>query len=74
MKELESQLVNIKSKENAVPKKRKHTPKQQNDDPMEIDGDTAADAWNLYEGWNPCPIGTLPNGKVPCLDMPALSK
>ena len=22
------------------------------------------------EEWNPCPIGCLPNGQVPCLDLP----
>jgi hypothetical protein len=41
---------------------------------MEIDGDSTIPAWNLYENWSPCPIGTLPDGKVPCLDMSVLSK
>lgn len=37
---------------------------------MDIDDESAAEsAWKLYEDWTPCPIGTLPNGKVPCLDM-----
>lgn len=30
-------------------------------------------SWKLYHDWRPCPMGTLPNGKVPCLDMPQTS-
>lgn len=37
---------------------------------MDIDDENEIDsAWKLYDDWKPCPIGTLPNGKVPCLDI-----
>lgn len=37
---------------------------------MDIDKENEFDfAWKLYDDWKPCPIGTLPNGKVPCLDI-----
>lgn len=58
IEEMEAQLVNMKS-EPTVPS----TPLE---DKMDIDVNPS---WYLYEDWSPCPIGTLPNGKVPCLDM-----
>lgn len=66
LNELENQLVNIKSNETKVQQKEK---KQ---DMMDIDSEEKNVSWKLYENWKPCPIGTLPNGKVPCLDMPVL--
>lgn len=30
--------------------------------------------WKLYENWKPCPIGMLPDGSLPCLDMHELLK
>ncbi|KAI7902107.1 Las1-like-domain-containing protein [Cokeromyces recurvatus] len=62
LKELEAQLVDIKTK--TVEKKKKFSL----DEKMDID-DESYTGWKLYENWKPCPIGTLPNGKVPCLDM-----
>ena len=26
-------------------------------------------SWKLHDRWQTCPLGMLPNGKVPCLDM-----
>lgn len=63
--ELESQLVYIKSNPAAS---------SIEEDLMEIDNEKEQEniSWKLYENWTPCPIGTLPNGKVPNLDMSAL--
>ncbi|KAF1797830.1 Las1-like-domain-containing protein [Mucor lusitanicus] len=72
LKTLETQLVNIKTKPNHVQRKQRKSQVNQDeqDDKMDIDDESAAEsAWKLYEDWTPCPIGTLPNGKVPCLDM-----
>ncbi|KAG2235909.1 hypothetical protein INT48_008212 [Thamnidium elegans] len=66
LNELETQLVNIKSNQTKVKKQGKN--KQ---DMMDIDSDKDA-SWQPFENWKPCPIGTLPNGKVPCLDMSLL--
>lgn len=66
LNELENQLVNIKSNQTKVKKQGRNKP-----DMMDIDSDKDA-SWQLFENWKPCPIGTLPNGKVPCLDMPLL--
>lgn len=75
LKALETQLVNIKTKPNRVQRKQRKSQVSQDeqDDKMDIDDENVADsAWKLYEDWKPCPIGTLPNGKVPCLDMSLL--
>lgn len=72
LKALETQLVNIKSKPNHVQRKQRKSKVNQDgqDDKMDIDDEDMTDsAWKMYEDWTPCPIGTLPNGKVPCLDM-----
>jgi ribosomal biogenesis protein LAS1 len=61
--ELQSQLSHIKSS---------HTSTIQQEDMMDIDQEQQDVSWKLYEDWTPCPIGTLPNGKVPNLDMPSL--
>lgn len=66
LNELETQLVNIKSNQTKVKKQGRNKP-----DMMDIDSDKDA-SWQPFENWKPCPIGTLPNGKVPCLDMPLL--
>lgn len=59
--EMEAQLVHMKSEPKSTTSVHSHV-----DDRMDIDENPS---WHLYENWNPCPIGTLPNGKVPCLDM-----
>jgi uncharacterized membrane protein YheB (UPF0754 family) len=63
--ELESQLLYIKSNP---------TSSSIEEDLMEIDNEEEQEniSWKLYENWTSCPIGTLPNGKVPNLDMSAL--
>ncbi len=61
--ELQSQLSHIKSS---------HTSTIQQEDMMDIDQEQQDVSWKLYEDWTPCPIGTLPSGKVPNLDMPSL--
>lgn len=58
LQELETQLVHIKSNQTEQVQQR------QKQDIMDID-----QSWKLYNNWKPCPMGTLPNGKVPCLDM-----
>lgn len=78
LKELETQLVNMKSSSTATPITQQHvakkekTVKQDDDDMMDIDEEESA--WSLYQDWKPCPMGTIPNGKVPCLDMSILLK
>ncbi|CEP19122.1 hypothetical protein [Parasitella parasitica] len=71
LKSLETQLVNIKSKpSNHVRKKAKTVINDTSkDDEMDIEYDQIGSAWSLYDDWKPCPIGTLPNGSVPCLDI-----
>ncbi|KAG2190069.1 hypothetical protein INT46_005584 [Mucor plumbeus] len=66
---LEIQLVNIKSKPNHVQKKLRSVVNHESEqDKMDIDNESDS-AWKAYDDWKPCPIGTLPNGKVPCLDI-----
>ncbi|CAO3590580.1 unnamed protein product [Absidia cylindrospora] len=40
-------------------------------DPMNTDSDTVPSGWVLHDKdtWAPCPIGCLPNGKIPRLDL-----
>lgn len=72
LNELETQLVNMKSTTQTIKKKSAQKAVQQDDDMMDIDQEESA--WKLYENWKPCPMGTLPNGKVPCLDISILLK
>ncbi|OBZ80114.1 hypothetical protein A0J61_11837 [Choanephora cucurbitarum] len=66
--QLKSQLDHISNNNRKVPKKKRRLTKQ---DAMEVD-ETASHHWRLYENWKACPMGTLPNGKVPCLDLSVL--
>ncbi|KAG9291165.1 hypothetical protein G9A89_013037 [Geosiphon pyriformis] len=38
----------------------------------ELDERSTSSGWTLYDAtsWVPCPIGCLPNGQLPCLDLP----
>ncbi|CAO3617577.1 unnamed protein product [Mucor hiemalis] len=69
MKELEAQLVSIKSAQIEEEQVLE-------EDAMEIDQEEEHQelSWKLYENWTSCPIGTLPNGKVPNFDMASLLK
>ncbi|KAG1055472.1 hypothetical protein G6F43_002572 [Rhizopus delemar] len=58
LKELESQLIDIKSNQRPLKKQKVFN----------------IESWKLHENWRPCPIGMLPNGKMPCLDMRELLK
>lgn len=75
MKELEAQLLNIKSAQSELGEEEEAL---EEDDKMDIDGEEEGEkqepSWKLYENWKPCPIGTLPNGKVPNLNMATLLK
>jgi hypothetical protein len=57
LNDLKEQLVNIKSE--CV---------EESNDEMEVD----YPSWKLYENWKKCPIGTLPDGTMPVLDMDVL--
>lgn len=76
MKELEAQLSNIKSAQSE--REEEEALEEEENDKMDIDGEEKEEkqepSWKLYENWKPCPIGTLPNGKVPNLDMATLVK
>lgn len=66
IKDMEAQLVYMKSEPDVDTPMMEAT--SGDDDQNDSTMDTNPTLY-LYENWKSCPIGTLPNGKVPCLDM-----
>ncbi|KAI8886640.1 Las1-domain-containing protein [Backusella circina FSU 941] len=64
LNDLKDQFVNIKSEYFGQQQ-------EQQEDAMDVD---SSDTWKLYQDWKRCPIGTLPDGQMPCLDMDVLMR
>lgn len=36
-----------------------------------VEAEVKTGSWQLASNWKPCPIGALPGGKIPNLDLPS---
>ncbi|KAI9282365.1 Las1-like-domain-containing protein [Sporodiniella umbellata] len=55
LKKMQAQFQQIETVQRDTKRQKRYTPNKK--------------GWKLYESWKPCPIGMLPNGVLPSLDM-----